>query len=158
MWRDKLTIWNILLVVGTCLLLIGIYDTWRGSGPATSTSRAAKEPQVPSTPILRDQQPLSAFQIVANKDLFSPDRRGPTHAQAAPKNFLEGHFLLGTIIIGDIRAALIGMKTPPKGKKEAEIDVVYLGEQWNGLKVEEISNESVIFQGKDGKKTLTFPE
>jgi hypothetical protein len=158
MWRQKLTIWNILLVAGTCLLLIGIYTTWWGAGHRATKSSVAKGPQVPSTPILRDQQPLSAFQVVTNKDLFSPDRRGPTQTQAANQNVLEGHFLLGTIIIGDIRAALIGMKTPPKGKKEAEIDVVYLGEQWNGLKVEEISNESVVFQGKDGQKTLTFPE
>ena len=140
-------------------MLIGIYDTWwGGAGPRTSQSSAPKGPQVPSAPILRDQQPLSAFQVVANRDLFSPDRKGPTQVQATNKNVFEGHFLLGIIIIGDTRAALIGMKNPPRGKKEAEIDVVYLGEQWNGLKVEGISNESVVFQGKDGKKTLTFPE
>lgn len=158
MWRHKLTIWNILLVAGTCLLLIGLYNTWWGADQGTSTSHAVKGPQVPSAPILRDQQPLSAFQVVANKNLFNPDRTGPAQSQAANKNILEGHFLLGTIIIGDTRAALIGSKTPPQGKKEAEIDVVFLGEQWNGLKVEQISSESVIFLSKDGQKTLTFPE
>jgi hypothetical protein len=158
MWRHKLTIWNILLVAGTCLVLIGIYNTWWGADEGTSKSHAVKGPQVPSAPILRDQQPLSAFQVVADKDLFSPDRKGPTQTKATKQNLLEGHFLLGTIIIGDTRAALIGEKTPSRGRKAAEIDVVYLGEQWNGLKVEGISNESVIFQGKDGPKTLTFPE
>jgi hypothetical protein len=158
MWRHKLTIWNVLLVAGACLLLIGLYNTWWGGDQGTSTSHAGKGPQVPSTPILRDQQPLSAFQVVADKDLFSPDRKGPAQTQVAKQNILEGHLLLGTIIIGDTRAALIGNKSAPQGKKEAEIDVVFLGEQWNGLKVEQISNESVVFLGKDGQKTLTFPE
>ena len=112
---------------------------------------------MPTAPILPDQQPLSAFAVVSHKNLFSQDRRGPDQNQAEQQNLLAGHQLLGIIIIGDTRAALIRAKNPP-GKKEAEIEVVYLGEQWNGLKVEEISNESVIFQGKDGQKTLTFPE
>lgn len=158
MWRQKLTIWNILLVAGTCLLLVGIYNTWRAAGPGASKSNSAKRPLVPSAPILRDQQPLSAFLVVANKNLFSPDRKGPAQSQAPKKNVLEGHFLLGTIIIGDTRAALIGMKNSPLDKKKPEIEVVFLGEQWNGMKVEQISNESVVFQGKDGQKTLTFPE
>jgi hypothetical protein len=113
---------------------------------------------VPSAPILRDQLPLSAFKEVASKDLFSPDRTGPAESQATNQNILAGHHLLGTIIIGNTRAALIGSKTPSPGKREAEIDVVFLGEQWNGLKVEQISNESVVLLGKDGPKTLTFPE
>ncbi len=100
---------------------------------------------------------MSAFEVVVHKNLFSQDRRGPSQNQADQQNLLEGHQLLGIIIIGDTRAALIGAKNPP-GKKEAEIDVVYLGEQWNGYKVEEITNESVLLQGKDGTKAFTFPE
>jgi len=156
MWRQKLTIWNILLGAGTCLLLLGLYNTWWGADPGASAPHAVKGPQVPKAPILRDQQPLSTFQVVAHKDLFSPDRKGPAQGQATKQNVLEGHFLLGTIIIGDMRAALIGSNKP--GKKDAEIEVVFLEEQWNGLKVAQISNESVVFQGKDGQKKLTFPE
>ncbi len=156
-WRHKLTLWNILLVGGTCLLLVGIYSTWWGSDHPDSSSHAVKGANVPTAPILRDQQPMSAFEVVVHKNLFSQDRRGPSQNQADQQNLLEGHQLLGIIIIGDTRAALIGAKNPP-GKKEAEIDVVYLGEQWNGYKVEEITNESVLLQGKDGTKAFTFPE
>jgi hypothetical protein len=35
---------------------------------------------------------------------------------------------------------------------------VRLGEEWGGFKVVEISSEGVVFQGKEGKKTLNFPE
>jgi hypothetical protein len=157
MWRHKLDIWQILLAGGTCLLLMGIYATWWGFGPATSRSKDAKGPTVPTAPILRDQKPLSAFEVVEDKNLFSQDRIGPRRGQAKSQNVLEGYQLLGTIIVGDTRAALIGPKVP-RDKKGAEVEVVYLGEQWNGFKALEISNESVIFQAKDGQKTLTFPE
>jgi hypothetical protein len=158
MWRHKLNIWNILLAAGTCLLLMGLYTTWWGAGQATSLSRPAKGPQMPKAPILRDQQPLSAFKVVLDKNLFSPDRIGPAQNQAKNQNILKGYQLLGTIVIGDTRAALIGAKTPPRGSKEAAVDVVYLGDEWHGFKIEEISSDSVVFHGKDGRKALTFPE
>jgi hypothetical protein len=157
-WRDRLTILNSLLVAGTFLLLVGLYTAWWGAGSGTSLSRAAKEPLVPNTPILRDQQPLGAFAVVAGKNLFSEDRLGPNQGPAKSQDVLEGHQLLGIIIIGDTRAALIGSKAASRVKQEAEVEVVYLGEQWNGLKLVGISNESVVFQAKDGQKTLTFPE
>jgi hypothetical protein len=158
MWRDRLTIWNGLLAGGIFLLFIGLYTTWWGAGPGTTISRAAKEPQVPTTPMLRDQQPLPAFEVVAGKNLFSQDRLGPNKATAKKQNVLEGRQLLGVMIIGDTRAALIGTATTPRGKKEPEVEVVYLGDQWQGLKIVEISNESVVFEARDGQKTLTFPE
>jgi hypothetical protein len=157
-WRHKLTVLNALLVAGACLLLMGIYSTWWGSEQAKAPAHAVKGPKVPTAPILRDQQPMSAFFTVARKNLFSQDRRGPEQKQAKHGNYLEGHELLGTIIIGDTRAALIGAKAKRRGKKDTEIDVVYAGDDWNGLKVEKITNESVIFHGKDGRKTLTFSD
>ena len=41
---------------------------------------------------------------------------------------------------------------------QAQVDVVRLGEVWGGFQVVEISSEAVVFQGKDGKKTLNFPD
>jgi hypothetical protein len=157
MWRHKLTIWNILLFGGTCLLLFGIYSTWWGVEQATH-SRAHKGPKVPAAPILRDQQPLSAFEVIVQKDLFSLDRQGPTNTPVKTNDALEGRQLLGIIIIGDTRAAIIAAKPAPGAKKEGSVEVVYLGEQWNDFKIEAITKESVVFQSKDGRKTLTFPE
>ena len=71
---------------------------------------------------------------------------------------LEGRQLLGTMTIGNTKAAIIGPAATGRGKGTSEVEAVYLGEEWHGFKVLEISNDSVTFSGKDGKKTLKFPE
>jgi hypothetical protein len=68
---------------------------------------------------------------------------------------------MGTMIIGSERVALIsGKPTPVRGMPatQVQVDVVHQGEDYEGFKVLEISSEAVILQGKDGKKTLNFPE
>jgi hypothetical protein len=143
-----------------CLLLAAIIQVWWGSGESPSLSRAGKGPQMPKTPMLRDTQPLNAFRVVAAKDLFSQERSGPEPGLpgAAKQDNLEGRKLLGTIIIGNERAAMIGGPTPGKGAKASDVEVVRLGEELGGFKVVEISSEGVVFLGKAGKKTLNFPE
>jgi hypothetical protein len=148
---------NLALLIGIALVLLGIANIWWGAGGTPSRFRAAKGPQVPMAPILRDQQPLSAFAVVAAKNLFSQDRSGPALGLAKGQNSLEGRQLLGTMIIGDTRVAIIGDKLKARGQGR-EVDVVYLGEEWGGFKIIEISRNSVVFQGKDGRKILNFPE
>jgi hypothetical protein len=159
-WRRSISIWHILLVAINCLLLAAIIQVWWGSGESPSLSRAGKGPQMPKTPMLRDTQPLNAFRVVAAKDLFSQERSGPEPGLpgAAKQDNLEGRKLLGTIIIGNERAAMIGGPTPGKGAKASNVEVVRLGEELGGFKVVEISSEGVVFLGKAGKKTLNFPE
>ena len=119
---------------------------------------AAKGPEMPTAPILRDQQTLSAFKTVATKNLFSQARSDPGVGVAKVQDSLEGRQLLGTMIIGETKAAIIGGKTPGGGRGKTDIEAVYLGEEWNGFKVLEIANDSVTFLSKDGRKTLKFPE
>ena len=161
-------LWTLLLVLVNGLLLLGIVQVWWGEEalPTPTGPRAGLE--VPRPPILRDQQPLNAFRVVAAKNLFNQDRSGPDPGEPAAKGqatSLEGRKLLGIIIIGDERAALIGGQAPggPRGPSpqpggQAHVDVVRQGEDWGGLQVVEISTEAVVFQGKDGKKTLNFPD
>ena len=122
---------------------------------------AAKGPEMPTAPILRDQQPLSAFSVVTGKNLFSQNRQGAGSVAAKVQDSLEGRQLLGTMLIGDTRAAIIGAKpvgVGGVGRSTIEVEAVYLGEEWNGFKVLEISNDSVTFYNKDGRKTLKFPD
>jgi hypothetical protein len=159
-WRRGLNFWHILLAAVNCLLLAAIIQVWWGGGQGPAQSRSGQGPQVPKTPLLRDTQPINAFRVVSAKNLFSADRTGPDPgSKVAKQDTLEGRKLLGTIIIGNERAAMIGGgPAAARGPKQPEVEVVRLGEEWGGFKVVEISNEGVVFQGKDGKKTLNFPE
>jgi hypothetical protein len=158
-------LWHLLLLLANCLVLWGIVHIWWSEGETPAVSRATG-PEVPPTPLLRDTQVLTAFRTVSTKNLFSQDRTGPDltgSTSGKTKNSLEGRLLLGIVIIGNDRAALIGRvaaggRTSPAGDKGAEVEVVHQGEDWEGFTVVEISNEAVVFQGKEGRKTLNFPD
>jgi hypothetical protein len=149
---------NLLLLAGSVFLLVAIIHIWWDGGGMPAPNPSAKGIEVPTAPIIRDQQPLSAFKAVATKNLFSQDRSDPTADIAKVQDSLEGSELLGIMIIGDTKAAIIGGKPAGRAKGALEVEAVYLGEQWHGLKLLEISDESVTFSGKDGRKTLKFPE
>jgi hypothetical protein len=158
-WRRELKPINLLLLAGIAFLLLATVRIWWVGGDTPFQGPAAKGPEMPTAPILRDQQPLSAFSAVVAKNLFSQDRSSSTATVAKVQDNLEGRQLLGTMVIGETRAAIIGGKQVGSGAKgAAEIEAIYLGEEWNGFKVIEISNDSVTFHGKDGRKTLKFPE
>jgi hypothetical protein len=155
MWRRGL-IWYLLLAVVNGLLLVGIVNVWWGEELAPETARSRQGLEVPKAPILRDRQPLTAFQVISTKNLFSPERTGPEAGVAKKgQGSLEGGSLLGVIIVGEERAALIGQPSP---RGPQQVQVVRLGEQFGGFQVLEITSEGVVFQGKAGKKTLGFPE
>lgn len=158
-WRRGFNQWHIILVLVNCLLLAGIAHIWWGEEGVPAASRPGKGPALPKAPMLRDQQPLSAFRVVSAKDLFNQDRTGTDTDQPVKAASLEGKQLMGTMIIGSERVALIsGKASPVRGRSEVQVDVVRQGEEWDGFKIVEITSEAVILQGKDGKKTLNFPD
>lgn len=157
-WGRELKPVNLLLLAGIAFLLTAIIRIWFAGGDLPLSAPAAPGPEVPQAPVLRNQQPLSAFQSVLAQNLFSQDRKTAGAEVAKVQDSLEGRQLLGTLTIGATRAAIIGGKAPGRGKGAPEVEAVYLGEEWHGLKVLEISPDSVIFTGKDGRKTLKFPE
>ena len=158
-WRRSFY-WQLALLAGIGLLLVGIFQVWFGDDLAPGPSPARKGPEVPKVTPLRDSQPLKAYSVVSSKNLFSQDRTGPdpTVQAAKTQGSLEGRTLLGTIIIGEDRAALISEKAARGKQAQPSVQVVRQGEEWEGYKVVEISNEAVVFLGKEGKKTLNFPE
>ena len=76
-WRRELKPVNILLLAGITFLLVAIIRIWWGGGDMPFQGPAAKGPEMPTAPILRDRQPLSAFKTVAAKSLFSKTRSEP---------------------------------------------------------------------------------
>jgi hypothetical protein len=157
-WRRGFKLWHIVLVAINCLLLLAIVHIWWGGGGAPVAARPGKGPELPQTPVLRDQQPLSAFRVVAAKDLFSQNRAGSAEQPAQAQASLEGRQLMGIMVIGSERFALISNNPKSAPKQQAEVDVVRQGEDYEGFKVVEITSEAVVFQDKEGKKTLNFPE
>ena len=161
-WRRGFKLWHIILVAVNCLLLLAIVHIWWGGGGAPVATRPGKGPELPQNPMLRDQQPLSAFRVVSAKDLFNQDRTGPDAEQPAKAASLEGRQLMGIMVIGSDRVALISSKAAPApgrpADQTAQVDVVHQGEDYEGFKVMEITSEAVVLQGKEGKKTLNFPE
>jgi hypothetical protein len=157
-WRRELKPINLLLLAGIVFLLVATVRIWWGGGNPLFQGPAAKGPEMPTAPILRDQQPLTAFKTVTAKNLFSQARSDPTVGVAKVQDTLEGRQLFGTMLIGDTKAAIIGGKPQGSGKGKIELEAVYLGEEWNGFTVLEISNDAVTFHNKDGQKTLKFPE
>ncbi|MBM4293735.1 MAG: hypothetical protein FJ126_02375 [Deltaproteobacteria bacterium] len=158
-------LWHLLLLLANGLLLWGIVHIWWSEEGTPAVTRTPG-PEVPSTPLLRDTQALNAFRTVSTKNLFAQDRTGPELTggpSGKTKSSLEGRQLLGVIIIGNDRAALIGRtatggRSSSGGSKGPEVEVVHQGEEWEGFKVVEISNEAVVFQGQEGRKTLNFPD
>ncbi len=135
-WRRELKPVNLLLLAGIAFLLVAIIHIWWGGGDLPFQGPAAKGPEMPTAPILRDQQPLTAFKDVAAKTLFSQSRSTSTAAVAKVQDSLEGRLLLGTMVIGDTKAAIIGGKPAGSAAQGApEIEAIYLGEEWNGFKV-----------------------
>ena len=108
-WRRELRPINLLLLAGVVFLLVAIIQIWWG-GAIPFQGPAAKGPEMPTAPILRDQQPLSAFGNVAAKNLFSQARSTSAPSVAKVQDSLEGRQLLGTMVIGATKAAIIGGK------------------------------------------------
>ena len=161
-WRRGFNLWHIILVAVNCLLLLATVRIWWGGTAGPVATRPGKGPELPQNPMLRDQQPLSAFRVVAAKDLFSQNRAGSEEQPANAQATLEGRQLMGIMVIGSDRFALISSKAAPApgrpANQTAQVDVVRQGEDYEGFKVVEITSEAVVFQGKEGKKTLNFPE
>jgi hypothetical protein len=150
----KNLIWLGGLVLANFLVLAGIAQVWFGQREDLRGARGRDHLALPQVKPLRSAEPLESFNVVMGKDLFSPDRSGSALSTGAKGPSLEDGQLLGTIIVGDDKAVLIGQAG---GKGKQKIQVLRQGEQWRGFRLVEITKDEVIFQGKEGKRSLTFP-
>ncbi len=150
----KNLIWLGGLVLANFLVLAGITQVWFGSREGFKGVKGRDHLALPQVKPLRSTEKLESFSVVTAKDLFSPDRSGIEAKPGEKGQTLEDGQLLGTIIVGDEKAVLIG-QAGAKGKQK--IQVLRQGEQWRGFKLLEITKDEVIFQGKEGQRSLTFP-
>ncbi len=146
-------IWLGGLVLANLLVLAGIAQVWFGPGQEARLVREREQLNLPKEKPLRNKEMLETFNVVVAKDLFSPDRSSSEVSNAKSPG-LEDAVLLGTVIVGDEKAVLIGQKGA-RGKQE--VQVLRQGEQWRDFRLVEIGKNEVILQGKEGKRSLTFP-
>ncbi len=140
------------LLVLNLILVVAIGQVWFGAEEAPGV-KGRGQLALPKLPPLKTPEPQEGFQLVVAKDLFNPQRQGAADGAPVKTASLEDGQLIGTIIIGAERAALIAQG--PKGKQK--IQVVREGEQWRGAQLVEITRDEVVFEGKEGRRTLAFP-
>lgn len=149
----------VVLVALNLLVLLGVFQIWWSESGQAPQPAPLKALEIPVAPLGRNTQGLSEFREVSARSLFSQDRTGPTD-DLTPRQeqvSLEGKLLVGTMIIGDQRVALIG-GAPARKPKDVTVEAVRPGEQWEGFQVIEVTRDSVVFQGKQGKTVLNFPD
>lgn len=156
MIRRRGWLWRWVLLALNALLLLAIVSLWWGRETAVTKSRSNNALNIPKPPVTTARFPLSAYQVVIQQDLFSPSRQGEEEAATGrTQASLEGGKLLGTIIIGPDKAALIGGGSSAPASK---VQVVRPGERWGSFDILEIGDGSVVIKGKEGNKTLQLFE
>lgn len=150
-WKNFLFLGGLLLL--NLIMLVAVGQVWFGGEEVPGGAKGRGQLALPKVQPLRTQESQEGFQVVVAKDLFNPQRQGVTGATGPALTSLEDGQLIGTIIIGAERAALIAQG--PKGKQK--IQVVREGEQWRGAQLVEITKDEVVFEGKEGRRTLAFP-
>ncbi|MBM4286060.1 MAG: hypothetical protein FJ128_12585 [Deltaproteobacteria bacterium] len=156
MGRRRL-LWNLLLLLVCFLLTAGLVKLWWGQEQEGGSVKGPQPLEWPQAPVLRDREPLDAFRLVIQKNLFSPDRTGEeAHKPTKGQTSLEGSKLLGIIIIGVEKAALVAEPAGRPGRKA--VQVLRQGETWGNYQVVDITGEGLVLEGKEGRKTLDFPQ
>jgi hypothetical protein len=149
----KNLIWLGALALVNLLILAGIAQVWFGQKADGPGVRDRDGLALPQAKPLRSKEVLDNFNVVVAKNLFSEERRGP-EAVGEKGPGLEDGVLLGTIIVGEERAVLIGQPGP---RGQQTVQVLRQGEQWRGFRLLEIAKDEVIFEGDEGKRSLAFP-
>ena len=141
----------VILAAAAIVLLVAIgFETGFGSRFApsigTGVSRPAAPFQAKLMPPLAAVEPDRLYPEMATRPLFVPLRRpAPAAEQAAASNMKKGQFVLqGVTIAGDTKIALL------REKSTGHIHRVEKGHELNGMKLAEVSPESVtLAQGSE---------
>lgn len=166
----KIWIVNLMLAVGAAFLGARSYDAWsRQVGEAPPPAQPAKVAAYQAQkPVAREVPPETEFEALAEKNLFSPERKEPLPAeepakeeapepdQAVGELKVDGRkiFLYGVVIADEYRAALI--TNPERQADKRSQSWVKLGDTVEGFKVAAIENERVLLaaEGKEYEMLL----
>lgn len=151
-------IWMINIVLVLLVFFFGLktYTVWSdGQIPETGTRAVTKTTAVGKQlppPDSAAPPPSDFYEGIAEKNLFSPDRKEPVSESAEEKKTpardlsVAGMLLTGTLITDGYRAALVSEGSGSKGKWVQE------GERLNGLEVSGIQKDKVLL--KEGNRQV----
>jgi hypothetical protein len=159
-------IWLINIVLTVLVVFFGILsvDVWTGNGPAvhdrSEAADAKAHPPVKKV-VNRITPPAANYDIVAEKNLFSPDRMSSTTgASDQPQPQISGHkiFLYGVVQMAGQKQALINHPIPgevPGARGQTEDQWVKTGDRIGNLKVAQIGEEKIVMV-EDGQRYEIF--
>jgi hypothetical protein len=147
---------SLLFVLAIGLVAWNTYWSWKSGpwdipGPAKSSAKSAPvENQNPAA-----NRPPVGTEIIISKNLFDPER-GAGATREAEENSraaqrVRGMILIGTVIIGDNRVAILqeGSSSlggaPRPGAQPASVMRLKLGDNIDGFRLTEIADKKVIF-------------
>ena len=158
------TKWIINLILACLVAFFGtkIYRVWsEPSGPTVEITRVASKKRVQSRPrrVVRKSKvkPSSFYQVVVEKNLFSPERKGPEpeSGDEKEKDTVEGEkgpgniLLYGIVVKGSYRKALLS--NPDRTKDKRRFVWVSVGDSLGDYKLVDIQSEKVFLE-KGGKR------
>ena len=150
----SLRLWIISMLLAAAAIFFGYqaYMVWHKDTPAVG--KPVQKPlksRADRKIVYRRNLPIAAYEVIANKNLFSndrkeklPDKPPPTLSRVIAAKPLDRRFaLFGVIIAGDQKEALVS-NIAKKSAKEKETIWVKVGDKIGDLNVAEIQAEQII--------------
>ncbi len=141
---------NIFLSAVMVLLGWKVYYVWH-SKPRPPQALVNEDKQV--NPLVKleryieHRKPKGNYDVIAEKNLFSSDRRGMEKEEGSlgPES---GIVLCGTFVWGEHKAALLEM---PEDKGEEKLKEIKVGDSISGYRVADILEDKVVLESEEGK-------
>lgn len=168
MLRPFSKIWLINISLAVCVVFFGImsFDVWSKGDETIREIPAGKDPGKPlpgKRIVERTMPPDSNYGIVADKNLFSPNRsevipeKAKPGAEPGPLKISEKMiFLYGVVLMGDQKKALISNPEAGSqaGKKPAKDKWVKVGDTLGNFSVAEIAKDRITLANGANKHEI----
>lgn len=153
-----------LVLAGLCVYFgLQIVDVWEENGPASRAAQAAptttQTVNADGRPPSRPVPPETAYAVIEDRNLFSPDRTGPeadeeeTEAPAKAQSAPTGVGLFGVMILKDVKKALVD---DIDGSDSRPSQWVYEGDTVRGWTVETIEKDRITLTSANGTHDLSL--
>ena len=129
-------------------LLVAALVVWPWLSDSARTLQRPAARAVAEAPMLPTLPPFSEFAAASERPLFSPSRRPPTAEQRGTSALEERYRLLGLVIAGKAKRALVGEIAGGRRFEVGEGDAI------EGWAVKRIERDAVVFASPAGETTL----